>query len=381
MRRALVTGSAGLVGSECVRLLLQRGWDVTGVDNDMRRSFFGDEGSTLQEVARLATLPGYHHRWLDIRDRQGIRELVQELRPAFVIHTAGQPSHDRAATIPYDDFDVNAVGTLNLLVAARDYCPEAPFCFTSTNKVYGDRPNYIPVSELDARYEYRDGREGVDEKMDIDQCLHSLLGASKLAADVLCQEFGRYFGMPVGVFRAGCITGASHAGVELHGYLAYVVKCAVAKRPYKVLGYKGKQVRDQIHSRDLAALFLAFFERPRAGEVYNIGGGRQNNISILETISALEQRGFALDYSITEGHRKGDHICYVTDLSKIRRDYPEWEQTHSISTILDSLIERNLQASDTSDATARSEVTRRECEQEQFSGGEPREGGTVTNAT
>jgi CDP-paratose 2-epimerase len=381
VKRALVTGAAGLVGSECVRVLVERGWDVTGVDNDMRRNFFGDEGSTLPEVARLATLPHYHHHSVDIRDRQGVRALVRDVNPTFVIHTAGQPSHDRAAAIPYDDFDINAVGTLNLLVAARDYCPEAPFCFTSTNKVYGDRPNYIPVSELDTRYEYLDGREGIDEQMNIDQCLHSLLGTSKLAADVLCQEFGRYFGMPVGVFRAGCITGASHAGVELHGYFAYIVKCAVAKRPYKVLGYKGKQVRDQIHSRDLAMLFLAYSERPRAGEVYNVGGGRLNNISILETISALEQRGFPLDYSITEGHRKGDHICYVTDLSKIRRDYPEWKQTHSIPTILESLIERNLQASNTSDATASAEVTRRKCGQDQFSGGDSRKGGTDTNAT
>jgi CDP-paratose 2-epimerase len=377
MKRALVTGSGGLVGSECVRLLSERGWDVTGVDNDMRRTFFGDEASTLQEVARLSNLPGYHHHWLDIRDRHGVRELVQELKPTFIIHTAGQPSHDKAAAIPYDDFDVNSVGTLNLLVAARDYCPEAPFCFTSTNKVYGDRPNYIPVSELDTRYEYLDGREGVDEKMDIDQCLHSLFGASKVAADVLCQEFGRYFGMPIGVFRGGCITGASHAGVELHGYLAYIVKCAVGKRPYKVLGYKGKQVRDQIHSRDLARLFLAFLERPRAGEVYNVGGGRKNNISILETITALEQMGFPLDYSMTEDHRKGDHICYVTDLSKVRRDYPEWEQTHSISTILESLIDRNLRGP----ATSGVEANRRSSGQEQFFSRQLRESGTVTNPT
>jgi CDP-paratose 2-epimerase len=380
MKRALITGSGGLVGSECVRLLSEHGWDVTGVDNDVRRTFFGDEASTREEAARLATLPRYQHRGLDIRDRQGVRELMRETNPAFVIHTAGQPSHERAAAIPYDDFDVNAVGTLNLLVAARDYCPEAPFCFTSTNKVYGDRPNHIPLSELDTRYEYLDRREGVDERMDIDQCLHSLMGASKLAADALCQEFGRYFGMPVGVFRAGCITGASHAGVELHGYLAYIVKCAVAKRPYKILGYKGKQVRDQIHSQDLARLFLAFFERPRAGEVYNIGGGRKNNISILETISALEQRGFLLDYSITEDHRKGDHICYVTDLSKVRRDYSGWEQTHSISTILDSLIERNLRGPGPADVMAGSEVDRRGSGQQFFSG-DSSESGTIADPT
>jgi CDP-paratose 2-epimerase len=359
MKRVLVTGAAGLVGSECVRLLSEHGWDVAGIDNDMRRQFFGNEASTRAEVARLETLPQYHHYWLDVRDRESVRNLVRRLKPSFVIHTAGQPSHDKAAAIPYDDFDVNATGTLNMLVAARDYCPEAPFCFTSTNKVYGDRPNYIELCEKDTRYEYADGREGVDESMSIDHCLHSLFGASKVAADVLCQEFGRYFGMPVGVFRAGCITGAGHAGVELHGYLAYIVKCAVSKRPYKIFGYKGKQVRDQIHCRDLARLFLAFHDRPKAGEVYNVGGGRQNNISILETISALEARGFFIEYTLTEENRKGDHICYVTDLSKVRRDFPEWQQTYSTSGILDTLIERNLHSPETMSTSGRVQNRRR----------------------
>jgi CDP-paratose 2-epimerase len=342
MKRVLVTGSAGLVGSECVRTLSDDGWDVTGIDNDMRRQFFGEEASTRPQVARLETLLNYHHISLDIRDRDGVRELLRALRPSFIIHTAGQPSHDRAAAIPYDDFDVNAGGTLNLLVAARDYCAEAPFCFTSTNKVYGDRPNAVPVTEFPTRYEYLDHREGIDESMSIDQSLHSLFGASKVAADMACQEFGRYFDMPVGVFRAGCITGAQHAAVELHGYLAYIVKCAVTRRPYKIFGYKGKQVRDQIHARDLARMFMAFYDHPRAGEVYNIGGGRKNNISILETINALENRGFSIDYSVAGENRKGDHICYISDLSKIARDYPEWEQTYSISDMLDELLDKNL---------------------------------------
>jgi len=255
--RALITGSGGLVGSECVRLLCEQGWTVIGVDNDLRKEFFGTAGSTAAVVTGLcASFSQYNHYALDIRDRQAVRDLFKRQRPNFIIHTAGQPSHDKAASIPYQDFDVNAGGTLNLLVAAHDYSPEAPFCFTSTNKVYGDTPNSLSLVEKPTRYDYADGREGIDESMSIDTSLHSLFGASKLAADVLCQEFGRYFQMPVGIFRCGCLTGPQHAAVELHGYLAYIVMCAVIGRPYTVFGYKAKQVRDQIHSRDVAALFL-----------------------------------------------------------------------------------------------------------------------------
>lgn len=341
MRRALVTGSAGLVGAECVALLCEEGWNVAGVDNDGRQEFFGPAGSTAAEARRLTRqYPRYKHYSLDIRDRQGVRDLIQELRPDFIIHTAGQPSHDRSAAIPYDDFDVNAVGTLNLLVAARDYCRETPFCFTSTNKVYGDRPNDIPLVELPERFEYADFREGVDENTPLDQCLHSPFGASKAAADLLCQEYGRYFGMPTGIFRAGCLTGPQHAAVELHGYLAYIIRCAVEGRPYTVYGYSGKQVRDQLHCRDLARLFLAFFEAPRCGEVYNVGGGRQNNISVLETIAALSQSGFSLDYNIVPANRKGDHICYISDLSKVRSHFPSWKQQYSIKTIFSEIANR-----------------------------------------
>ncbi|MBA3915032.1 MAG: NAD-dependent epimerase/dehydratase family protein [Acidobacteriales bacterium] len=344
MLRALITGSGGLVGSECTRLLCESGWEVTGVDNDMRREFFGREGSTLHEVSRLQSMfPGYEHCAMDIRDRSGVRDLIASRKPSFIIHTAGQPSHDRAAAIPYDDFDVNAVGTLNLLVAARDYCSGSPFCFTSTNKVYGDRPNELPLIELEKRFEYADAREGIDETMSIDQCTHSLFGASKLAADVLCQEFGRYFGMPIGVFRAGCLTGPLHAAVALHGYLAFIVSCAVSKRPYTILGYKGKQVRDQLHCRDLARLFLAFFENPRSGEVYNVGGGRKNNISILETLDALDSMGFPLNYSLSAENRIGDHVAYITDLSKVREHFSGWRQEYDMNAILSEILDRKLQ--------------------------------------
>jgi CDP-paratose 2-epimerase len=343
--KALVTGSGGLVGSECVRVLCEQGWDVAGVDNDMRKRFFGEMGSTHPVVEELRrTLPLYRHFHLDIRDRAAVRELVQAERPGFIIHTAGQPSHDRAASIPYDDFDVNAVGTLNLLVAARDYCPESPFCFTSTNKVYGDRPNVLALVERETRFDYGDGRDGIDESMSIDACLHSLFGASKVAADILCQEFGRYFHMPVGIFRAGCLTGPQHAAVELHGYLAYIVLCAVNGRDYTVYGYQGKQVRDQIHCRDVAALFLEFYRNPKPGEVYNLGGGRANSISILETVNLLRDAGFTLRYSYNSTNRVGDHICYISDLTKIKSHFPDWRIQYDVPAIVDQIIVRHYEA-------------------------------------
>jgi CDP-paratose 2-epimerase len=323
MKKALITGSGGLIGSSCTRNLAEQGWQVVGIDNNMRQEFFGLQGSTLAVVDSLRhDIPNYQHH-------------------SLVIHAAAQPSHDKAASIPYDDFDVNATGTLNLLVAAKDYCKESPFCFTSTNKVYGDRPNYLPLKETDTRYEYADGRDGVDETMSIDQCLHSLFGASKAAADVLCQEFGRYFQMPVGIFRGGCLTGPQHAAVELHGYLAYIVHCAVTGRPYTIIGYKGKQVRDQIHSEDVASLLLSFYRSPKPGEVYNMGGGRGNSISILETIHVLEEMGFKLDYQYREENRIGDHICYISDLSKIRSHFPDWRLEYSLPRIFEELVTRH----------------------------------------
>jgi len=344
MPKALITGSGGLVGSECARLLCEQGWDVVGVDNDMRRQFFGEAGSTRAVTADLcARYSSFRHVPLDIRDRTGVAGLFSSERPGFIIHCAGQPSHDKAASIPFDDFDVNAVGTLNLLVAARDWCREAPFCFTSTNKVYGDRPNLLPLVELDKRYDFADGRDGIDESMSIDQCLHSLFGASKVAADALCQEFGRYFRMPVGIFRAGCLTGPQHAAVELHGYLAYIVLCAVTGRRYTIFGYRGKQVRDQIHARDVARLFVEFYRQPRCGEVYNLGGGRANSLSILETIDLLSAMGLRLDYTYQPANRIGDHICYLSDLSKLRAHFPNWRMEYGVQRIVEEIAERQLE--------------------------------------
>ena len=343
--KAIVTGSGGLIGSECTRLLAEEGWDVIGVDNDMRRQFFGAQGTTQPVVEELkAKFPRYRHVSVDIRDRQAIRDLFEAERPAFVIHTAAQPSHDKAASIPYDDFDVNAAGTLNLLVAARDFCPESPFCFTSTNKVYGDRPNYLPLVEKDKRYDYGDGIDAIDESMSIDGCLHSVFGASKVAADVMCQEFGRYFKMPVGIFRGGCLTGPQHAAVELHGYLAYIVICALTGREYTIYGYKGKQVRDQIHCRDVARLFLEFYRNPRQGEVYNLGGGRANSVSILETIDLLADMGLHLRHQYKDVNRIGDHICYISDLRKLQSHFPKWTLEYDLPRIVEEIIQRHSKA-------------------------------------
>jgi CDP-paratose 2-epimerase len=340
--KALVTGSGGLIGSECVRLLASEGWEVVGVDNDMRQQFFGAAGTTRPVVDDLVrNLRSYRHVDLDIRNRQGVRDLLDQERPNFIIHTAAQPSHDKAASIPYDDFDVNAVGTMNMLVAARDFCKESPFCFTSTNKVYGDAPNRVPMVELEKRYDYPNGG-GIDENLSIDHCLHSIFGASKAAADVMCQEFGRYFQMPVGIFRGGCLTGPMHSAVELHGYLVYIVICALTGREYTVYGYKGKQVRDQIHSRDVARLFLEFYSHPRCGEVYNLGGGRQNSISILETIDRLAAMGYTLRHSYKPENRIGDHICYISDLTKLHAHFPGWRQQYTLDRILEEIVSTRL---------------------------------------
>jgi CDP-paratose 2-epimerase len=339
--KALVTGSGGLIGSQCARVLTAEGWDVIGVDNNLRAWFFGP-GSTTRPVVHTLTreLRGYRHVDLDIRDRQGIRDLFEAERPELIVHAAAQPSHDKAASIPYEDFDVNAVGTLNLLVAARDFVRESPFCFLSTNKVYGDAPNHLPLVEQATRWDYADGRDGIDETLSIDQCLHSLFGASKVAADVLCQEYGRYFQMPVGVFRGGCLTGPDHAAVELHGFLNYIVRCAVLGTPYTIFGYGGKQVRDQIHAYDVVQLFLQFARAPRCGEVYNLGGGRANSLSLLETIAALDDRGYRLQYRYDEQARTGDHICYISDLRKAQAHYPDWRLTYDTSRILDEIVAR-----------------------------------------
>ena len=338
--KALITGSGGLIGSACVRLLSEAGWEIVGVDNNMRQEFFGAQASIAPNVKYLQeSFVEYRHCALDVRDRAAIRDLVRLEHPDFIIHTAAQPSHDRATSIPYEDFDVNAVGTLNLLVAARDYCRNSPFCFLSTNKVYGDRPNSLPLVETPMRYDYADGRDGINETMSIDGCLHSVFGASKVAADVMSQEFGRYFQMPVGVFRAGCMTGSQHTAVQMHGYLAYIIECAVTGGEYTVFGYKGKQVRDQIHCDDVARLMMEFFRAPRCGEVYNLGGGRQNSVSILETIDLLAGMGLTVRYKYDPNNRVGDHICYITDLGKVHSHFPNWEIKYSLYQIIAEIAE------------------------------------------
>jgi len=340
--RIVVTGSAGLVGSEAVSYYCDRGRRVLGIDNNMRRSFFGDDGDTTWNRRRLESEYGtYEHRDLDIRDRQAIDELFAVERPALIVHCAAQPSHDLAAQRPFDDFDINAVGTLNLLEAARRHCPESPFVFTSTNKVYGDAPNEIPLVERETRWDFarEEDRQGIDETCRIDRCKHSLFGASKAAADLLAQEYGRYFGMPVGVFRGGCLTGSHHSGAEMHGFLAYLVRATLEGRRYRVFGYKGKQVRDNIDGRDVVAAMDAFAEAPRPGEVYNLGGGRQNSISMIEAIQAIERRtGRRLDHEYVDEARIGDHVCYISDMSKFRSHYPAWSLRHSLDSVLDDMV-------------------------------------------
>lgn len=339
MKTIIVTGSAGLIGSEASRHYDRQGWRVVGVDNNLRREFFGADGDTSWQRRRLEdSCPNYRHVEIDIRDREAIFKLFQEVRPNAVIHCAAQPSHDLAARIPFADFEVNGLGTLNLLEATRQAAAEAPFVFMSTNKVYGDGPNFVPLVELETRYDFADQAyaDGIPESFSIDQTKHSLFGASKVAADILVQEYGRYFGMNTVAFRGGCLTGAGHSGAQLHGYLSYIFKAATENRHYTIFGYKGKQVRDQIHSRDVIGAFDCVIERPIPGAVYNLGGGKPNSVSILESIDRIGQlSGKALDWSLSEENRIGDHIVYYTDLGRFRRDYPEWQLTMSIDDIFE----------------------------------------------
>lgn len=345
--KLLVTGSSGLIGSEVCVYFAALGWEIHGIDNNQRSFFFGPQGDTRWNQGRLATSLGaaFHHHELDIRDRAGVLSLLASLRPEAVVHTAAQPSHDRAAAIPFDDFDINAVGTLNLLEAARQACPESPFVHMSTNKVYGDRLNTIALKELETRWDYADPvyAGGISEDFPIDQTKHSLFGASKVAADVMVQEYGRYFGLPTCCLRGGCLTGPNHSGVELHGFLSYLVKCNLEGREYKVFGYGGKQVRDNIHSHDVAAFIEAFIAAPRPGEVYNIGGGRANSCSILEAFTLAEQfTGKTQIYQYLEENRIGDHICYLSNLSKMRAHYPAWEITISLEETMRQIVEAGM---------------------------------------
>jgi CDP-paratose 2-epimerase len=349
MSVVVVTGSAGLIGSEAVRHFAKQGLDVVGIDNDMRRKFFGDEASTAWQRRRLQRELRGHYRHLnaDIRDAARMDRLFLRYGTdvKLVIHTAAQPSHDWAANDPHTDFTVNANGTLNMLEATRRHAPDAVFVFTSTNKVYGDAPNRLPLVECPTRWEIAPGHayaNGIAEDMSIDQTLHSLFGASKVAADVLVQEYGRYFGMRTTVFRGGCLTGPNHSATQLHGFLGYLVKCAVTGTPYTVFGYHGKQVRDNIHSHDLVAAFDEVFRAPRVGEVYNIGGGRSSNCSVLEAIRLCEElAGRPMQWTYSKTNRKGDHIWYVSNLSKFMSHYPKWCLSYDVPRICRGICEAN----------------------------------------
>jgi len=343
MLKMLVTGSSGLIGSEVVSYFSRLGWQVHGVDNNMRADFFGPAGDTRWNQMRLEkSLAEFRHHELDIRDRKGCIDLLAALKPDAVVHAAAQPSHDLAASRPFDDFDVNAAGTLNLLEALRQARPDGAFIHMSTNKVYGDAPNRISLRELDKRWDYADPafESGISESFSIDQSKHSLFGASKVAADVYVQEYGRYFGLKTACLRGGCLTGPNHAGVELHGFLSYLVRCNIEGRTYRIFGYKGKQVRDNIHSLDVARAIHAFIEQPQCGAVFNIGGGRANSCSILEAFQIVEGlTGRKQQYEYVDKNREGDHICYISDLSKMRRELPGWDISVPLSAIFEQIVQ------------------------------------------
>lgn len=338
--KALVTGSAGLIGSEAAKYFAQKGFDIVGIDNNMRSYFFGDEASTEWNRDKVAKQLGssYTHYSADIRDNEAISKIFKKHKFDIIIHTAAQPSHDWAAKEPFTDFSVNATGTLVMLENMRQHCPDAVFIFTSTNKVYGDTPNRLPLIELEKRWELPEDHhyfKGIDESMSIDDTKHSIFGASKVAADVMVQEYGKYFGFKTAVFRGGCLTGPSHSGAELHGFLAYLIKCIASGKKYTIFGYKGKQVRDNIHSHDLVNAFWHFYQKPRSGEVYNIGGARNSNISMLEAIEKIEiLLGRKANYELSEDNRIGDHMWYVSDVSKFKDHYPEWDFEYNIDDIL-----------------------------------------------
>ncbi|MET1081510.1 MAG: NAD-dependent epimerase/dehydratase family protein [Burkholderiales bacterium] len=338
MKKMIITGSSGLVGSEAVAFFDARGWEVHGVDNNMRRTFFGADGDTTWNLERLRrTTRHFQHHELDIRSRHAMFDLVRTHPPDLFVHSAAQPSHDLAKDRPFDDFEVNAGATLGLLEAVRQHCPEAPFIFMSTNKVYGDAPNERPLVERETRWDYADSAdaEGIAETCRIDATLHSLFGASKTAADIMVQEYGRYFGMRTVCFRAGCLTGPRHAAAELHGFLAYIARAVREGREYRIYGYKGKQVRDNLHSYDVCTAFEAFYRNPRSAVVYNLGGGRANSVSVVEAIAHFEEiLGRRLGVRYVDQNRIGDHICYISDLRRFRADYPQWMVTRSLDAIL-----------------------------------------------
>ncbi len=349
MKKILVTGAGGLIGSEVVTFFAQQGWEVVGVDNNMRADFFGEKGDTTWNLQRLAErFKNFTSHSIDIRDRQTVLSFIKAQQFDVIVHTAAQPSHDLAASRPFDDFDVNAVGTMNLLEANRQTNTSTPFIHLSTNKVYGDAPNNLNLVELETRYDYVDAAyaNGIKETFTIDQSKHSLFGASKVAADVMVQEYGRYFDMPTCCLRGGCLTGPNHSGVELHGFLSYLIKCNLEGIKYTVFGYKGKQVRDNIHAYDVVQFIHEFIKAPRIAEVYNIGGGRDNSISILEAFSLIESiSGKKMIYGYSDENRKGDHICYISDLSKMQAHYPSWSITKDLRTTFTEIHESWVQRS------------------------------------
>lgn len=341
MKTLLVTGSGGLIGSEVADFFASNGWNVVGIDNNMRADFFGPMGDTSLTVRRLTEKhDNYNHIQIDIRDRQRVLECIKEVKPDAIVHAAAQPSHDLAASRPFDDFDVNANGTLNLLEATRQHSPDAPFVYLSTNKVYGDRPNRLPITEYDTRFDFSDTKHkaGINESFSIDQSKHSLFGASKVSADILVQEYGRYFGMQTCCLRGGCLTGPNHSGVELHGFLSYLIKCNLLGTEYTIFGYKGKQVRDNIHSYDVTRFIQEFIHSPRVAEVYNLGGGRDNSVSILEAFDLIRSiSGKEMKYRYDDTNRIGDHICYISDLSKCMEHYPNWHIRKPLETTFDEI--------------------------------------------
>lgn len=350
MKIAIVTGSAGLIGAEAVRFFSNEGFEVVGIDNNMRAYFFGEEASTNWAADELqSTIKSYRHKTADIRDFEAISNIFAEYSSdiKLVIHTAAQPSHDWAAREPLTDFSVNANGTLNMLQATREHCPEAVFIFTSTNKVYGDRPNSLPLIELDTRWEIEKGHsyeQGITEEMSIDNCTHSVFGASKVAADIMVQEYGRYFDMKTACFRGGCLTGPGHSGAELHGFLAYLMKCCVTGDQYQIFGYKGKQVRDNIHSYDLIQAFYEFYKAPRVAQVYNIGGGRYSNVSMKEAIALCEEIAEKkMDTVYREENRVGDHIWWIGNLAKFESHYPNWKISYGVNRILEDVHQATVE--------------------------------------
>ena len=349
MKTAVITGSNGLIGSEAVRFFCDQGFNVIGIDNDMRKYFFGDDASTKWVESELViNYPNFSPKAADIRDFSAVSDIFRDFGRdiELVIHTAAQPSHDWAAREPFTDFGVNANGTLNMLEATRQFCPGAVFIFTSTNKVYGDNPNLLPLVELDTRWEidvtHPYFSRGIDETMSIDHCKHSLFGASKVAADVMVQEYGKYFGMKTGLIRGGCLTGPRHSAAELHGFLAYLMKCAITGKEYRIFGYKGKQVRDNIHSADLINAFWHFYQAPRCGEAYNMGGSRFSNCSMQEAIVLCEKiTGRKMNTRYTDDNRVGDHIWWISDVSKFKSHYPDWNLTKNVEDILSEIHDYN----------------------------------------